>query len=153
LSTATPLGTEDCNCFAVRAAARHVSQFYDQFLAPIGLRTTQFSILAKLKRRGSVTINALADDMVMDRTTLGRNIQPLERDGLIRIETAASDRRAKEVHLTKAGERRLEAALAAWAKAQARFQERFGTKRSAELRTLLRAVVANQFTQSVQPAR
>jgi DNA-binding MarR family transcriptional regulator len=153
LSTATPLGTEDCNCFAIRAAARHVSQFYDQFLAPIGLRTTQFSILAKLKRRGSVTINALADDMVMDRTTLGRNIQPLERDGLIRIETAASDRRAKEVHLTKAGERRLEAALAAWAKAQARFQERFGTKRSAELRTLLRAVVANQFTQSVQPAR
>lgn len=153
MSTATPLGTEDCNCFAVRAAARHVSQFYDQFLAPIGLRTTQFSILAKLKRRGSVTINALADDMVMDRTTLGRNIQPLERDGLIRIETAASDRRAKEVHLTKAGERRLEAALAAWAKAQARFQERFGTKRSAELRTLLRAVVANQFTQSVQPAR
>jgi DNA-binding MarR family transcriptional regulator len=153
LSTATPLGTEDCNCFAIRAAARHVSQFYDQFLAPIGLRTTQFSILAKLKRRGSVTINALADDMVMDRTTLGRNIQPLERDGLIRIETAASDRRAKEVHLTKVGERRLEAALAAWAKAQARFQERFGTKRSAELRTLLRAVVANQFTQSVQPAR
>jgi hypothetical protein len=40
---------EDCNCFAVRSAARHVSQFYDQFLAPIGLRTTQFSILEKLK--------------------------------------------------------------------------------------------------------
>ena len=82
---------EDCNCFAVRSAARHVSQFYDQFLTPIGLRTTQFSILAKLKRRGPLTINALAEEMVMDRTTLGRNILPLERDGLIQI-AAGPDR-------------------------------------------------------------
>src|SRR5215510_6998746 len=60
---------EECNCFAVRAAARHVTQYYDQFLAPTGLRTTQYSILAKLKRKGPLTINALAEDMVMDRTT------------------------------------------------------------------------------------
>jgi hypothetical protein len=67
---------EECNCFAVRATARHVSQSYDQFLALAGLRTTQFSILTKLKRKGPVTINTLAEDMVMDRTTLGRNILP-----------------------------------------------------------------------------
>jgi DNA-binding MarR family transcriptional regulator len=97
--------TEECNCFAVRAAARRVTQFYDQFLAPTGLRTTQFSVLAKLKWLGPLTINTLARDMVMDRTTLGRNILPLERDGLIRIEGTASDRRAKELHLTKAGEK------------------------------------------------
>src|SRR6476619_3214353 len=144
---------DECNCFAVRAAARHVSQFYDQFLAPIGLRTTQFSILAKLKRKGPLTINALAEDMVMDRTTLGRNIQPLERDGLIRIEPAPSDRRAKELHLTKAGEKRLQAGREAWAKAQARFEASFGTKRAAELRTLLRAAVASQFTPTGQDAR
>src|ERR1700719_3528878 len=101
MPTATLPRTEDCNCFAVRSAARHVTQFYDQFLAPIGLRVTQFSILAKLKRRGPLTINALADDMVVDRTTLGRAIQPLERDELIRVEPAPSDRRAKELHLTK----------------------------------------------------
>ena len=76
---------EDCNCFAVRSAARHVSQFYDQLLMPVRLRTTQFSILAKLKRHGPLTINALAEQMVMDRTTLGRNMLPLERDGLIQI--------------------------------------------------------------------
>ena len=70
---------EDCNCFAVRSAARHVTQLYDQLLAPVGLRVTQFSILARLRSRGPLTINALAEDMVMDRTTLGRNIQPLER--------------------------------------------------------------------------
>ena len=80
---------EDCNCFAVRSAARHVTQLYDQLLAPVGLRVTQFSILAKLERKGPLTINVLADDMVMDRTTLGRNIRPLERDGLISVEAAA----------------------------------------------------------------
>jgi DNA-binding MarR family transcriptional regulator len=63
---------------------------------PERLRATQFSILAKLKQRGPLTINALAKDMVMDRTRLGRNI-PLERDGLIRIEPIASDRRAKQL--------------------------------------------------------
>jgi DNA-binding MarR family transcriptional regulator len=83
-------GDKECNCFAVRSAARQVTQFYDQFLAPVGLRTTQFSILVRLKRVGSLTINALANEMVTDRTTLGRNILPLERDGLIRIEPANS---------------------------------------------------------------
>jgi DNA-binding MarR family transcriptional regulator len=141
---------EECNCFAVRAAARHVTQFYDQFLAPTGLRTTQFSILAKLKQLGPLTINTLARDMVMDRTTLGRNILPLERDGLIRIEGTASDRRAKELHLTKAGEKRLQEALKAWSQAQARFETSFGIKRASELRTSLRAVVATRFTPTAQ---
>jgi DNA-binding MarR family transcriptional regulator len=134
---------EDCNCFAVRAAARHVTQCYDQFLAPTGLRTTQFSILARLKRKGPMTINALAADMVMDRTTLGRNILPLERDKLISIEPAETDRRAKELHLTKTGERKFEAARKKWLEAQANFETVFGTKRGADLRALLRAVVAS----------
>jgi DNA-binding MarR family transcriptional regulator len=137
--------SEECNCYAVRAAARHITQAYDQFLAPSGLRTTQFSILAKLKRRGPLTINALAEDMAMDRTTLGRNILPLERDGLVKIQPAASDRRAKELHLTKAGDNRLQQARKRWSAAQARFESRYGAKRAAELRGLLRAVVASEF--------
>ena len=141
---------EECNCFAVRAAARHVSQSYDRFLAPTGLRTTQFSILTKLKRKGPVTINTLAEDMVMDRTTLGRNILPLERDGLIRIEPSASDRRGKELHLTKAGEKRLQAALKRWSQAQTRFETVFGAKRAADLRALLRAAAASQFAPAEQ---
>jgi DNA-binding MarR family transcriptional regulator len=144
--------SEDCNCFAVRSAARHVTQFYDQFLAPIGLRTTQYSILARLKRLGPQSINTLAESMVMDRTTLGRNILPLERDGLIKIEPAASDRRVRELRLTKAGEKRLQAAIEAWSQAQARFETSFGTKRAAELRAMLRAVVASEFTPAAQSA-
>jgi DNA-binding MarR family transcriptional regulator len=133
----------NCNCFAVRAAARHVTQLYDQFLAPVDLRVTQFSILARLKRTGPLTINALAKDMVMDRTTLGRNILPLERDGLIRIGLSATDRRAKELRLTAAGEKRLQAAIKRWSAAQASFETSFGAQRAAELRDMMRAVVAS----------
>jgi DNA-binding MarR family transcriptional regulator len=82
----------ECNLLAIRQAARHVTQFYDQHLVPTGLRATQFGILAKIERQGPITINALAADLVMDRTTLGRNIRPLERDGLIAIEPGAADR-------------------------------------------------------------
>src|SRR6516225_10928719 len=89
-----------CNCLALRQAARHVSQFYDQILAPSGLRTTQYSILARLQRKGAMTINTLAADLVTDRTTLGRNLLPLEREGLIKVAPGESDRRSKEVRLT-----------------------------------------------------
>jgi len=140
-------GAGECHCHAVRAAARHITQAYDQFLAPSGLRITQFAILAALKRKGPLTINALADAMVMDRTTLGRNILPLEREGLIRIAPAASDRRAKELHFTRAGEQRFQAARKGWAAAQARFESTYGARRAAELRGLLRAVVASDLTQ------
>jgi len=137
---------EDCNCAAVRAAARHVTQFYDQFLAPTGLRTTQFSILARIRRGGPLAISELANAMAMDRTTLGRNILPLERDRLIAIGPAPSDRRTKMIRLTKAGETRFAAAHKAWAAAQARFESVYGAERSAALRTLLQAVVASELT-------
>src|ERR1700677_2294055 len=92
-----------CNCLALRQAARHVTQFYDQFLVPSGLRSTQYSILARLQRKGPMRISALPPELVMDRTTLGRNILPLERDGLIAIGRGKADRRSKDVRLTAAG--------------------------------------------------
>ena len=134
---------EECTCLAVRQAARHVTQFYDQCLAPSGLRTTQFSILAKLKRLGPMTINALAADLVMDRTTLGRNILPLQRQGLIDVVKGRADRRSKELHVTDAGAERLRAAVKGWVQAQTQFEEVFGGKRTSELRALLRAVSAS----------
>jgi DNA-binding MarR family transcriptional regulator len=91
-----------------------------------------------------MTINALAAEMVMDRTTLGRNILPLERDGLIRIESAVSDRRSKQIRVTRRGEERLDAAFKGWTAAQAQFESAFGGDRTSELRTLLRAVAATE---------
>jgi DNA-binding MarR family transcriptional regulator len=136
--------SQECNCLALRQATRNVTQFYDQCLAPTGLRTTQFSILAKLKRLGPLTINALARELVMDRTTLGRTMLPLERDGLITIEDGVSDRRSKELHLTKAGAERVRVARKLWSDAQTRFESAFGAKRASHLRNELRAVAASE---------
>src|ERR1700759_5862275 len=136
------LRPEECNCRAVRQAARHITQFYDQFLASCGLRTTQFSILGRLRRLGPMTINALAADMVMDRTTLGRNILPLERDGLIAVEKDRHDRRSKVLRLTQVGAARFRAGTKGWVHAQRQFEKAFAAKRTIDMRALLHAVAA-----------
>src|SRR5215467_5986843 len=93
-NTSTDASAE-CNCLAVRQVARYITQFYDQHVVAAGLRTTQYGILAKLKRHGPMSINALAAELVTDRTTLGRNVQSLERDSLIVIEPDPQDRRSR----------------------------------------------------------
>src|ERR1700732_5061269 len=123
-------GPDDCTCLAARQAARHITQFYDQLLAPSGLRTTQYSLLAKLRPLGPMTINVLAGDMVMDRTTLGRNILPLQRDGLIVVERGSRDRRSKTLQLTDSDVTRFQAASKQWVHAQRHFEAAFGAKRT-----------------------
>jgi DNA-binding MarR family transcriptional regulator len=144
MSADPTLKSELCNCLALRQAARHVTQFYDQFLAPAGLRTTQFSILARLRRLGPMTISALAADLVMDRTTLGRNLQPLEREGLVAVVKGRTDRRSREIRLTDTGAERLRTAVEGWVKAQTGFEAVFGEERSSELRAMLHAVSASE---------
>lgn len=131
-----------CNCLALRQASRHVTQFYDRFLAPAGIRATQYSILARLERKGAMTINALAATLVMDRTTLGRNIRPLQRDGLVAVVAGKVDRRSRELRLTTAGIARVRVARRGWEMAQAEFESAFGAKRARTLRTLLHEVAA-----------
>jgi DNA-binding MarR family transcriptional regulator len=136
---------QECNCLAIRQAARHVTQFYDQIFAPTGLRATQFAILSRLRWEGPMSINALAGMLVMDRTTLGRNILPLQRDGLIGVAPNAADRRRHELRLTDAGFSRHRAAVECWDEAQKKFSAVFGDERAASLRGLLREVVASDF--------
>jgi DNA-binding MarR family transcriptional regulator len=136
---------QECNCLAVRQAARHVTQLYDQCLAPYGVRASQLALLSVLRRRGPMTINEMAAELVMDRTTLGRNLRPLERDGLIEIAVAVADRRRRELRLSAAGRERLARAMTGWAAAQSRFDEAFGADRAATFRTLLHDVTATAF--------
>jgi len=131
----------DCNCLALRQAARHVSQAYDAHLASVGLKTTQYSILAKLNRLGPLSINELAKLMVMDRTTLGRAVRPLERDRLLTI-GGDDDGRKRSLQLTAAGQARLKAATVKWREAQKQFELAYGVPDSASLRTALQRVVA-----------
>src|SRR5262249_4839484 len=113
--------------------------------SPVGLRGTQFSILSRLRREGPLTINALAAALVMDRTTLGRNILPLQRDGLVEVVASADDRRRRELRLTEAGIARHTAGIECWSLAQERFESVFGGERAATLRGMLRDVVASDF--------
>lgn len=128
-----------CNCLAIRQAARQITQLYDRHMAATGLTTSQYSILAKLSRLGPLSINALAAQMVMDRTTTGRAIQPLERDKLVAVE-AGSDARTKLVRLTPAGAKRLKAAAPRWREAQQEFERDYGSDEAAALRTALARV-------------
>jgi DNA-binding MarR family transcriptional regulator len=137
---------QECNCLAIRQAARHVTQFYDQLLAPVGLRATQYAILSWLRRSGPMTINALAAALVMDRTTLGRNIQPLQRDRLIEVVASPKDRRRRDLRLSDKGVATHQQAVERWAVAQQRFDTVFGCERAARLRSLLREVTASDFS-------
>ena len=132
---------DQCNCLAVRQAARRITQVYDAHLASFGLRSTQYSILNRLDLAGALSINELAAGMVMDRTTLGRALRPLERDGLISV-GAGRDGRTRALSLTAAGREKLKAARVAWRSAQAAFESTYGRDAAAALRERLRDVVA-----------
>nr|USU33982.1 MarR family winged helix-turn-helix transcriptional regulator [Methylobacterium sp. OTU13CASTA1] len=129
-----------CTCLAVRQGARQLTQFYDRHLAPAGLRATQYPILARLGRSGPMSINALATGMVMDRTTLGRALRPLEREGLLAI-GVGRDARTRKLSLTPAGAERLAAAAPLWQGAQAAFEQGFGSPEAAALRAAMARVV------------
>src|ERR1700752_2514308 len=94
-----------CNCLALRQAARHVSALYDRHMAPEGITTAQYSMLAKLLRLGPQTIGAPAALVVMDRTTTTRAVRPLARDKLVTI-SPGKDERTRIVTITPAGEKR-----------------------------------------------
>ena len=130
-----------CNCLALRQAARHATQLYDRHLAAEGLKTSQYSILAKLLRLGPQSIGALADMMVMDRTTTTRAVQPLARDKLVAIATG-EDERTRMVRITPAGEKRAKAAAVRWREAQKEFEAGYGEAAAEKLRSDLARVVS-----------
>ena len=117
-----------CTCASLRKATRAVTQAYDAALRPAGLKATQFTTLAALARRGDAPLTQLAESLVMDRTTLTRNLKPLVRRDFIRIDPAA-DQRVRTVSLTADGRRVFEAALPGWRQAQARMVEGLGEAR------------------------
>jgi DNA-binding MarR family transcriptional regulator len=107
-----------CTCFALRRAARVMSQHYARHLRPTGLRGTQFTLLANLVAAGPMPMNRMARRLDVERTTLTRNLKPLLAKGWITI-TEDEDRRVHMVSITAKGRAAARAALPAWHKAQA----------------------------------
>lgn len=137
-----PNGSEPalCTCFNLRKATRSVTQMFGAYMQPTGLGPTQFSLLAVLAQKGALSINQLADVLVTDRTTLTRNLKPVERQGLIEIRPG-EDRRTRIVALTPAGRRTFDEALPLWREAQSEIIKRLGRKRWASLLSNLSVAV------------
>jgi DNA-binding MarR family transcriptional regulator len=137
---------EICNCGALRQAARRVTKLYDDTLAPIGLGVNQLSILARLDLIGPSTIQDLARLLVMDRSTLGHLLRPLEKRGLVTLSASDKDRRSRVIVLTQAGKAAVAKARPRWAAAQRRFESTFGKEAALELRTVLNEIATAEFS-------
>jgi DNA-binding MarR family transcriptional regulator len=114
-----------CLCANLRMATRAITRRYDRALAPWGIRTTQYSVLARLVLDGPDTVSHLAARLVLDRTALGRELQTLARHGLITLETG-DDRRAV---VTDEGAQRYRDAHPAHTAVQRELHEELGGER------------------------
>jgi DNA-binding MarR family transcriptional regulator len=123
-----PLDVTACTLANVRQASRALSQVYDAALQPAGIKATQFTVLAALSKQGPLPLSQLADIMVMDRTTLTRNLQPLIKRKLVAT-SPGEDRRVRNVSLTPQGKKLLDEALPLWRKAQTQMVDGLGRKR------------------------
>ena len=125
-----------CTGAALRRASRRLTQFYDDAMKPTGLRLTQYSVLNALAQAEDPSITDLAETLMMDRTTLTRNLRPLELAGWVRLGPGA-DARSRAVTLSEDGRRVLEAARPVWRQAEIAVRERLGSDGGRALRRLL----------------
>lgn len=107
----------ECCCFNMRRVSRAVTQYYDHHLEQVGIRATQFTLLAALATTEAKTLTQIADSLVMDRTTLTRNLKPLEKMQLLEA-VGTQDKRSKSYCLSLVGKQLLAKAFPIWQKAQ-----------------------------------
>lgn len=112
-----------CTALRFRKAARRVSQIYDVCLAPYGLTITQFGLLAHIRRLEGISIGGLATELVMDPTTLTRNLRPLQKRDLVLLAADTTDKRARRLQLTSEGRALLKQARPGWEEAQRQMAE------------------------------
>ena len=141
-----------CNCSALRQAARHVTRLYDSELAATGLGLNQYSILSRLEKLGPRTIQELAANLVMDRSTLGHLLRPLLKRGLLKLEASKADRRSRVIRLSAAGKALLKQARPLWARAERRFERKIGAAPARALREALIRVAAADFDFMQKPS-
>jgi DNA-binding MarR family transcriptional regulator len=124
--------TRGCLNLHLRRVTRQVSRHYDDALRPVGLRVTQFTILAVLAQTGPLALTGLADLLGMERSALARNLKPIQRSGLVEV-LQGQDRRSRLAALTRAGQHKLRQALPKWNDAQNELVDKLGPDQSALL--------------------
>ncbi|MEW8118716.1 MAG: MarR family transcriptional regulator [Candidatus Thiodiazotropha sp.] len=132
--------------FNLRKASRVLTAVYEEVMKPSGILPTQFTLLVVTRALGPVAISRMAVVLAMDRTTLTRNLRPLEREGLVTVKPSRHDKRTREVNLTKKGMKRLELALPLWQEAQQKIRSALGGSRLDRMIEDLTAVVNSAAT-------
>jgi DNA-binding MarR family transcriptional regulator len=116
---------QNCTCFNLRKATRAVTQLFDEALKPCGLYATQFTLLAAISSNENVAITELSKALVMDRTTLTRNLKPLQKLGWVEV-LPGEDRRTKTLSLTRSGKKVLKQAMIRWKEVQSQVVKTLG---------------------------
>lgn len=129
-----------CSCFNFRRVTRAITQYFDHILEPAGVRATQFTLLVTLASVSARTLTEMANALVMDRTTLTRNLKPLEKLGLIET-IVPRDKRSKAYALTQKGREILDRAIPLWSEAQNKMEHHLTPGRYQDLLKELEAVV------------
>jgi DNA-binding MarR family transcriptional regulator len=134
----------ECPQIRVRQVSRLLTRVYDDALRPVGVQASQLSVLVAVAMFGEAgaRMGALARVLVMERTTVTRNLRPLETAGWVRVGRSRDDARARVVTLTLAGERTIEAAYPRWEEAQRRIRDVMGAGKMASLRAQMGDIVA-----------
>jgi DNA-binding MarR family transcriptional regulator len=129
--------TSRCNNATLRRAARKLGQFYDDAVAPSGLKATQQGLLYQIHATGEPTMGEIAAALIMDLSALGHTLKPLIRDGYVETVSDKDDRRIRRVKLTTAGEKKLAEVMKLWQIAQQRLEDRIGAEKAERLRAAL----------------
>ena len=131
-----------CNATTLRMASRRLTQLYDAALEPCGLRSTQLAILSELAHwpADPPTLAELANSLAIDRSALGHNLRPLEREGLVVLAESPVDGRRRHIALTSKGKAKRREGVRLWRVAQERFERVFGRSEAAALRATLQAI-------------
>ena len=140
---------EICSCAALRQATRHLTRLYDAVLAPVDLSLNQYAILVRLERFGPLRGTDLAGRLVMDRSTLGHLLRPLEARGLVALGVDDRDKRRRPVTLTAAGRDLTGRARLLWMQAEERFTDAFGHQDARDLRSVLKRVEHIRFEETL----
>ena len=122
----------DCACKNLRMTTRVITQYFDKAFQPIGLRATQFALLADVSSRDSSTVGELADILLMDQTTVTRNVEILKKNGYVDVKTGDDDSRKRCISITESGIAKLKEALPLWEHAQILIEKRIGKEKYRE---------------------
>lgn len=136
--TPTQTSAYPCICAVMRKAGRILTGRYDRCLKPSGLKLTQYSMLANIERNPDMSVSELAELLVMDQTTVTRNLRVLEKLGYIRLGSDKNDHRIKRIRISQAGTSKMDEARPLWKEAQSETEEILGGKNIESLLDSLR---------------